>query len=147
MYISIQPEQLMTDNLCPACGYQNKVGYSGSHTITYECVCCGLATRFINPNEGFGTWELKDYDEEDDGAFMDAVEKAEKDDLDSSPVKHFIPNKKCQEGSRIIVIFLKLNDDCENIVSEFIDSKDKPWRKGRSLAMRFLVSKIFTEFE
>lgn len=143
-YLHIQYEQLLKDEKCPFCGYKNSLGYTGKHTVTYECACCGLSTRFINPNESFDAWELDDFNEEEDGALEDAVGKAEKEDLESSSVEHKIPDQSCYEGVMALAVLSKLS---KSFVDDLIEYEDvKPWQQGRIQAMQFLIPKIFMEF-
>jgi hypothetical protein len=141
-HLYINYEQLLEDEKCPFCGYINKPDFVGEHTVTYECRCCGLSTKFINPTDGFKEWEIDDFDEGDDGAFMDAVEKAQKEDLESSDVEHKIPDQSCYEGVRALAVLRKLN---KNFVDDLIEYEEvKPWQQGRTQAMQFLIVKIFT---
>jgi len=148
-YIQIEYEKLMEDEKCPFCGWKNKLGYSGSHTVTYECECCGFSTKFINPNDGFSEWEIDDTPEGDDGAFEGAVEKAERNDLESTTVEHFVPSKETHAGVNVLAVFSRFNEQCKDFINDCIEyekNEAKRWRKGQSEAVEYLIQKIFVEY-
>lgn len=148
-HIHVDQDKLMKDKKCPFCGWGNDLDYSGDHTVVYQCKCCGFSTKFINPNDGFSEWELDDYDEGDDGAFMAAVEKAEREDLESTTVEHFVPPEETREGVHVIAVFSRINEKCKAFVEDCIEFEEETntvWRKGESDAVRYLVKSIYTEF-
>jgi len=144
-YVYINQEELRENGICPYCGWKDQVDWEGS-VVTYECECCGFSTRFIGP-DGLSQDEIGDYDEGDDGAFMDAVETAENDALENCSVPHALPSDETVAGAKIITAVNRFSSDFADFISfNVIDDEAHPWRASKKKAVAYLIVKIFQKY-
>lgn len=143
-YFRYEPEELMKNENCPACGWHDHINYEASHVVTFVCPLCGFSTLFIDPNGGIEPWELDDdYDEEDPDATVDAIMAAEKKALEDASVEHKMPTQEAVIGAKIMIRVSRINDWFFDFINEIKEDIREPWKVGRSRALEFIFYELF----